>query len=130
MAVVSLEAEQDAEKFSEPAALRKLARTNKYEIKAVSWCPHHAKQGLLASAVSDSPLLPLSLSLSLSLSLYHSYILCAHHYNIICVHAHVQCQQKVEIWDVKAERHPLLQSIKAHTRPVRFALYYSIHPMS
>lgn len=50
--MVSLEAEQDAEKFSEPQALRKLARQNKYEIKAVSWCPHPAKEGLLASAVS------------------------------------------------------------------------------
>ena len=55
MAVVSLEAEQDAEKFSEPTALRKLARQNKYEIKALSWCPHHAQQGLLASAVSACP---------------------------------------------------------------------------
>ena len=53
MAVVSLEADQDSEKFSELTALRKLARQNKYEIKAVAWCPHPARQSLLASAVSS-----------------------------------------------------------------------------
>ena len=102
--MVSLEADQDAEKFSEPTALRKLARQNKYEIKAVAWCPHPARQSLLASAVSDY------LSLSLSLSSNNNLCWCC--YN-------PQCQQKVEIWDVKAERHPQLLSIRAHTRPVR-----------
>ena len=39
---------------------------------------------------------------------------------LVHVQMYIQCQQKVEIWDVKAERHPLLLSIKAHTRPVRW----------
>lgn len=58
MAVVSLETDQDSEGFSEPTALRKLARQNKYEIKAVAWCPHPARQSLLASAVSSCSLPP------------------------------------------------------------------------
>ena len=148
MAVVSLEADQDSEKFSEPTALRKLARQNKYEIKAVAWCPHPARQSLLASAVSSS--LSLSLSLFLPPIFFHSLratpsIVCVHvctsglsNLNsanlpnlilakvnsmiilmLVHVQMYIQCQQKVEIWDVKAERHPLLLSIKAHTRPVR-----------
>lgn len=32
----------------------------------------------------------------------------------------LQSQQKVEVWNVNVERHPLLCSIKAHTRPVRY----------
>lgn len=49
LAVVSLDR---SESTSEPKALRKLARQNKYEIKAVLWNPHHSQQDLLASTVS------------------------------------------------------------------------------
>jgi hypothetical protein len=35
----------------EPKALRKLARQNKYEIKAVLWNPHQAMHQLMVSAV-------------------------------------------------------------------------------
>ena len=43
-----------SESRSEPKALRKLARQNKYDIKAVLWCPHQSQQDLLASTVSRS----------------------------------------------------------------------------
>ena len=49
LAVVSLDR---SESIGEPKALRKLARQNKYEIKAVLWNPHHSQQDLLASTVS------------------------------------------------------------------------------
>lgn len=40
------------DEYSEPKAVRKLARQNKYEIKAVLWNPHLVKEDLLASTVS------------------------------------------------------------------------------
>ena len=40
------------EGYSEPKAVRKLGRQNKYEIKAVLWNPHIVKEDLLASTVS------------------------------------------------------------------------------
>ena len=40
------------EEYSEPKAVRKLGRQNKYEIKAVLWNPHIVKEDLLASTVS------------------------------------------------------------------------------
>lgn len=49
MAVVNLE---ESEEFKEPKALRKFARQNKYEIKAVLWNPHQAKHELIVSTVS------------------------------------------------------------------------------
>ncbi|XP_064401049.1 GATOR2 complex protein WDR59-like [Halichondria panicea] len=76
LAVVNLD---QPEEYSEPKAVRKLGRQNKYEIKAVLWNPHLVKEDLLAST----------------------------------------CQQKLEVWNVNAERHPLVHSLKAHTRPVR-----------
>lgn len=51
LAVVSL-AQSDG--FSESDALRKLARLNKYEIKAVLWNPHVAKQQLMVSTVRNT----------------------------------------------------------------------------
>ena len=76
MAVVSLETDQDSEGFSEPTALRKLARQNKYEIKAVAWCPHPARQSLLASAVSSCslslPLCPLPVLMYYTLLLVYT----------------------------------------------------------
>ena len=46
-----------SESRSEPKALRKLARQNKYDVKAVLWCPHQSQQDLLASTVSKSKLM-------------------------------------------------------------------------
>ena len=48
LAVVSLD---PSEQFKEPKALRKLARLNKYEIKAVFWNPHMAMHQLMVSTV-------------------------------------------------------------------------------
>ena len=41
-----------SETFSEPKATRKLGRQNKYDIKAVSWNPHSAREDIVASTVS------------------------------------------------------------------------------
>ena len=49
LAVVNLDQPED---YSEPKAVRKLGRQNKYEIKAVLWNPHLVKEDLLASTVS------------------------------------------------------------------------------
>lgn len=48
LAVVSLETSNSAK---EHKPLRKLGRSNKYEIKGVLWSPHKAKHGLVASTV-------------------------------------------------------------------------------
>ncbi len=50
LAVVNLD---QPDEYSEPKAVRKLARQNKYEIKAVLWNPHLVKEDLLASTVSE-----------------------------------------------------------------------------
>lgn len=90
---------QGTEKVNEAKTLRKLARLNKYDIKAVLWNPHMAMHQLVVSTVTHEAML---------LEVFMKY-LCP----LI-----MQCQQKLDVWDVDAERHPQLHSIKAHTRPV------------
>eukprot|EP00731_Ephydatia_muelleri_P020820 Em0013g547a len=84
LAVVNIESDQGGE----CKALRKLAKLNKYEIKAAQWCPHVKQQNYLAST----------------------------------------SQEKLEVWDIEAERSPLLCSFKAHIRPVTDISWSSSEP--
>lgn len=54
MAVVGL---QGTEKVNEAKTLRKLARLNKYDIKAVLWNPHMAMHQLVVSTVTRAMLM-------------------------------------------------------------------------
>ena len=116
---------------------RKLGRTSKYEVKTVLWNPHHVNRQLLVSAVSHRAICtphvghwyyfhPLaSRSTHKHPIIYKSLFLLSPFFTLlslspssVCVL--VQSQQKLELWNVVAERNTLVHSFKAHSRPVRY----------